>query len=120
METEIIALSKHLSEKMEEANRYRKAVDLGRSFSFQEEIVPFVDDVQARAEEWRSSVQTLLSTRAIGVLHPDQVEHTYENMYVMATDSFQSHMQEQRYQERLQAVAYILNLVLEELEPKER
>ncbi|WP_160112362.1 DUF1798 family protein [Salicibibacter kimchii] len=120
MEKEIIALSRRLSKDMEEANLYRKAVDEGRSFSFQEEIVPFVDDVQARAEEWRASVQTLLTTRTIGVLHPDQVEHTYENMYVMATESFQPHVQEKRYQERLQAVAYILNIVLEEIETRKR
>ncbi|QQK76058.1 DUF1798 family protein [Salicibibacter cibarius] len=117
-EKEIIAVSRRLSKDMEEANLYRKAVDEGRSFSFQEEIVPFVDDLQTRAEEWRAGVQTLLSKRTIGVLHPDQVEHTYENMYVLATESFQPHIQKQRYQERQQAIAYILNIVLEETEER--
>ncbi|SDI27862.1 DUF1798 family protein [Natribacillus halophilus] len=116
MEQDISALSERLRKDMEKANQYREAVDRGEKFSFHEEIVPFVDDVQGRAEVWRSNVQTFLSEHTLVVLHPNQVEHTYENMYVLATDSFHPHVQEQRYQERMQAVEYILNIVLEEID----
>ncbi|MBB6449077.1 hypothetical protein HNR44_001026 [Geomicrobium halophilum] len=116
---EILELSERLSTDMEKAKHYHERVGEGEKFSFTDEIVPFVDDVQARAEEWRASVQGLLSEDTLGVLHPNQVEHTYENMYVLVTESFQYHVQEQRYQERLQAVDYILNLLQQEIEEKQ-
>ncbi|EZH67572.1 hypothetical protein DH09_06475 [Bacillaceae bacterium JMAK1] len=116
MNQEIQALQTKLRNDMQKAKDFQHRQANGQSFDFKETIVPFVNEVQQRTEEWKELVHQFVQVETMQTLNATQVEHTYENMYVIPTESFQKTMREQRFIERIQAVYYVLDLVEEEMQ----
>jgi len=116
MSKEIQELQTTLRSDMQKAKDFQQRQANGESFDFKETIVPFVNEVQQRTEEWKELVHQFVRAEPMQTLNATQVEHTYENMYVIPTESFQKTMREQRFIERIQAVFYVLDLVEEEMQ----
>ncbi|GAK02471.1 hypothetical protein JCM19037_706 [Geomicrobium sp. JCM 19037] len=103
---------------VERAKQYHRQKQEGQSFSFEGTILPFVNEVQERVEVWRGEALAFAEENAMNTLNAVQIEHTYENMYVIPTESFQAHVREKRYEERIQAIYYVMELLFDEMNEK--
>lgn len=78
---------------------------------FQEEIQPFVEQVDYVLEEWRRAAESWVKEEQPKYIHSLQIKQVCENVRVNAVECFGT-VKPKRFRERYKAVEYVLRNML--------
>ncbi|WLR53052.1 YppE family protein [Bacillus tianshenii] len=82
---------------------------------FYKDVKPYVDKLQAEADEWRTlGLQWIKETRPQYV-HPLNIEDAHENIMNLALQAFFHDVKEKRFMEMAEAITYTLSGVQSEM-----
>ncbi|PSL50545.1 uncharacterized protein DUF1798 [Salsuginibacillus halophilus] len=103
----------------EAASAFNEIRNSEREVDFFVEVKPFVDRVQAAADQWLESAEQWVKTHQPREVYPSQLNDTHENITILAVKAFQHDTKERRFKEMVQSVEYVLNSLLQAVEEVE-
>jgi hypothetical protein len=86
-----------------------------READFYTEVKPFVEELDAAADNWKAAAEKWVNKEAPKYIHILQVQQTYDNIKKNGLDCFIPQVKEKHFKETYKAIDYVLRSILSAL-----